>query len=63
MVSESKMTVFIPWQAEIDLHMRDNVDDDDLFLLFRELDDQETSLSYDFQQFKKNTADPVWTLR
>lgn len=43
--------------------MRDNVDDDDLFLLYRELDEHETHVSQDLQQFKENTVDPVWNLR
>ena len=43
--------------------MHENVDDDDLFLLYRELDEHETHVSNDLQEFKGNTVDPVWTLR
>lgn len=55
--------VVLVLQAEVDHNTTVNVDDDDLCFTYREFQEAEFRLGQDFQEFKKNTSDPVLELR
>ena len=50
-------------QADLDLHMSRSLDVDEVCECFEELENSAAQLDNDFVNFKRDTIDPVWSLR